>query len=38
MGLPCYLCLKKGQDTTFVHQLATTQRGDHEEQVSNAPH
>jgi hypothetical protein len=34
--LPCYLCVEKGQDTTFVRRLPITQCGNRKEQVSNA--
>jgi hypothetical protein len=34
MGLPCYLCVKEGQDPAVVHRLSTTQRSNREEQVS----
>jgi hypothetical protein len=32
------LSVEEGQDPTVVHQLSTTQRSNHQEQVSIAPH
>jgi hypothetical protein len=38
MGLPCYLCIEKGQDPAGVCRLSTTQCNNSEDQVSIGLH